>query len=122
MASVLIVESDPAFRLYVQVVFRDAGHRVTCVGDADQALTMLATNRFDLAIVGELTTTGAVGIAKARADLSIATRTRVVLHTSESSITAEVDAHELDVDVLPMPARPAELLALTSLGSGLELV
>ncbi|MGI9600462.1 MAG: hypothetical protein ACR2QE_01150 [Acidimicrobiales bacterium] len=128
MASVLIIEADLGFRIYAQVIYRDAGHRVTCVGDGDQALTMLATNRFDLAVVGAIGSPGREGdrtgieLIKACAELSVAGRTRLVLHSDDPLAALELDGRNIDVELLPRPAHPAELLALTNLGSGLELV
>ncbi|MDH3707928.1 MAG: hypothetical protein OES57_17820 [Acidimicrobiia bacterium] len=122
MASVLIVESDPAIRCYALVVFRDAGHRVTGVGDGEQALSMLSTGRFDIAVIGDPAAGRAIDVVRARSDRSIATRTKLVVHTADDLTDIECGLHELDVEVLPRPARPAELLAATSLGSGLELV
>lgn len=125
----LIIEADPGVRMYTQVIFRDAGHRVTCVGDADQGLTMLASNRFDLAVVGavdsadgEATSDRGLDLVKASDQLSLAARTRVVLHTADPLAPAEIGLLELEIEIVPRPAHPAELLALTNLGSGLELV
>lgn len=122
MASVLLVESDPALRCYAEVVFRDAGHRVTGVADGEDALAMLASGRFDIAIIGNPASGRAIDVLRTRADRAIASRTRVLLHGGDDLTGVDGRLHELDVDVLPRPARPAELLAATSLGSGLELV
>ncbi len=123
MASVLIVESDQGFRVFAQVIYRDAGHRVTCAGDADQALTMLESGRFDVALIGGLSGgTSEIELVKARSDRLIAPATRVVLHTDDHWAAAELQFCDPAVEILPKPARIAELLALTRLGSGLELV
>ena len=46
----LLVDDDPLIRLCIEMMVRTAGHLVTSAGDGAEAVSMLATHRFDVVI------------------------------------------------------------------------
>ena len=117
MASILIVDDEPANRLLVKTVLEHAGHSVSAAGDAGEGLRLARELAPDLALV-DLSLPGMSGV-----DLIQALRRdpqtkkqRVALYTGTTPDAAMRDFMQIAgiTHIVPKPCEPQELIAAVS--------
>ncbi|MFN3945753.1 MAG: response regulator [Allosphingosinicella sp.] len=114
-ARALLAEDDELIRLLAEDALAMAGFLVTSCGSADEALTLLARDHFDL-LVSDIVMPGRMdGIDLARAALVLRPGLRIILtsgHTDRQRALGELLPHVAFV------AKPYRLDALTALAVG----
>lgn len=90
---VLVVEDEPTLRVILTTLLSDAGHKVTPVGSAEEALTALSTTRFD-AVLTDKNLPGQHGLQLAARIQERHPGTRLVLITGYPSVAAAMEALE----------------------------
>ena len=117
MATVLIVDDDPATRLLVRTVLSHAGHAVIEAGSGAEGLGAASAERPDLILLdlSMAAMSGAEFLRALRADAN-ARATRVALYTATPMNAALRDFMEIYgvVAAIPKPSEPQELIAAVS--------
>jgi len=108
--TILVVDDEPAFRLFVGTVLRDAGYDVTAAQNGTEALTLLGTRHFHL-VLTDLKMPDVSGIEILEAVRRDAPETPVILITAFGTIESAVEATRKGAaDYLLKPLKdPAEL-------------
>ncbi len=107
----LVVDDDGAVRFVLSETLQRAGHQVTAVGNGEQALELLRSNCFDLAIVDLRLGTRVDGLRVLEAIRWRWPQMGVILLTAHGSLDSAMAAIREGVDrYLLKPAEPGELL------------
>ena len=109
MATVLIVDDEPAVRALLKQALVRGGHQVTECSDGAEAGTALERSAFDL-VISDLTMPIADGLAVLRKARAVAPGTPVIILTARAAIADCVEAmREGAFNFLVKPFHPTEL-------------
>ena len=110
MATILVVDDDPANRLLIAAVLAPRGHDVREACDGADALRAIAADEPDL-IVLDLSMSGMGGVAFLKALRNEHGGTPVVLYTATQPDAAMRDLMTLFnvASILPKPSEPADI-------------
>ncbi len=105
-ASVLVAEDNPAVREFITRSLASAGHKVTAAVDGQQALDILAREKFDV-LVSDIVMPNVDGIALAMKATRLFPDLRVVMISGYAQ--ERMRAHNLDALVHKIIAKPFSL-------------
>ncbi len=105
-ASVLVAEDNPAVREFITRALSSAGHKVTAAVDGQQALDILAREKFDV-LVSDIVMPNVDGIALAMKATRLFPDLRVVMISGYAQ--ERMRAHNLDALVHKIIAKPFSL-------------
>lgn len=106
LAHVLVAEDNPAVREFIVRSLTSAGHKVSAVGDGQQALDMLAKENFDV-LVTDIVMPNVDGIALALKAVRLFPDLRIVMISGYAQ--ERMRAHNLDALVHRIIAKPFSL-------------
>ena len=89
---ILVVDDELAVRLTVREILRRAGHDVVAVASGEEALEIVQSKSFDLALV-DLVMPGMGGIELMRRLLEFAPDLKLIVLTARGSMETEVEAN-----------------------------
>ena len=108
---ILLVEDDREARAYVARGLQELGHRVECLADGAQALSIIPTGAFDILVLDRMLP-GMDGLSLLRMVRSQGCQTPAMLLTAMSAIEDRVDGLEAGADdYLVKPFAFVELVA-----------
>jgi NtrC-family two-component system response regulator AlgB len=111
--NVLVVDDEPNLRRVLTISLEVAGHRVTAVGNADDAIAESQRRSFDLALV-DIRLGSDSGLDLIPRLLAGSPWMKVVVVTAFAAIDSAVEAMRRGaMDYLPKPFTPAQIEALT---------
>src|ERR1700722_15844996 len=105
-ARVLVAEDNPAVREFITRSLLSAGYKITAVADGQQALDMLAQEKFDV-LVTDIVMPNLDGIALALKALRLFPDLRIVMISGYAQ--ERMRAHNLDALVHRIIAKPFSL-------------
>lgn len=111
MANILLAEDDDSMRLFLARALERAGHSVISVAQGDEALPVLAEQRFDL-LLADIVMPQMDGIELARRAVAIDARIRVMFITGFAAVALKNRrVGETDARVLSKPFHLRDLVA-----------
>lgn len=115
MAKILLVDDEEHFRDRLARALSRRGHQVLAAGDYAGAMTLLADDNPELAVV-DLRMPGPSGLELVKAALTLHPQLKIVVLTGYGSIATATEAIRLGaVNYLPKPADAEEILAAFAL-------
>lgn len=110
-AEILVAEDNPAVREFIVRSLGSAGHHITAVGDGQQALDALASQKFDV-LVTDIVMPNVDGIALALKAVRLFPDLRIVMISGYAQ--ERMRAHNLDALVHRVIAKPFSLEEICS--------
>jgi DNA-binding response OmpR family regulator len=108
-AKILVVDDEVNIRTSLQEILTRDGHHIVTAESGEDALTLLATQRFDLALI-DLKLTGIDGIQVLKTLRQQSPHTVAIVLTAHASLETAVEALRQGAhDYLFKPCKPAEL-------------
>lgn len=106
---ILVVDDEPRIRSTLEMCLEDEGHKVTTVGDADEAATAVARQVFDVAFL-DLRLGVASGLDLIPSFLKENPHLKIIVITAYASVETAVEAMKRGAaDYLPKPFTPAQV-------------
>ena len=120
--NILIVDDEPAIRWSLSEFFEDSSFRVTSAESGEEALDLMASSHFDVAIV-DLRLPGMSGDAMIVKANEIDSSTRFIIHTGSAGYALAEDLKKIgvrseDVFLKPQPDLQAIVRAVQKMVSG----
>lgn len=110
-AHILIADDEPFYRDTTAELLREEGFRCTCVEDADDAISQLKENRFDL-VLTDLNMPGNLKLELLRHGRGHYAETPMIVVTGVPSIPSAIESVKLGIsDYLLKPVKIEDLLA-----------